>query len=139
MIVRTMPLALAIPYSTAEAVTIVLAGVLVVLVSMIAWRWWKFSRVTPEERERQRRAALVAYGKMGDAMIVDVKGDLVFYSYEVRGMEYTATQDLSRLRDHVQGNLSTVGPVSVKYDPRNPANSIVAAEQWSGIRFTHAS
>jgi len=58
-----MPLALAIPYATAKAVTIALAGVLVVLVSIIAWRWWQFSRVTPEERERQRRAALVALVK----------------------------------------------------------------------------
>lgn len=131
--------ALAIPYPAAEAVTLALAGVLVVLVSMIAWRWWKYSRVSPEERERRRRAALVAYGKMGDAMIVDVTGDFVFYSYEVRGMEYTASQDISPLRDHIPGNLSTVAPVSVKYDARNPANSIVLAEQWSGIRFNRAS
>ena len=24
--------------------------------------------------------------------------------------------------------------MSVKYDPRNPANSIVVAEEWSGLR-----
>ena len=24
--------------------------------------------------------------------------------------------------------------MSVRYDPRNPANSIVAAEEWSGVR-----
>jgi hypothetical protein len=27
-----------------------------------------------------------------------------------------------------------VGSVSVKYDARNPANSIVLAEEWSGLR-----
>jgi hypothetical protein len=27
-----------------------------------------------------------------------------------------------------------IGPVSVKYDPRNPANSIVISEQWNGLR-----
>jgi len=30
--------------------------------------------------------------------------------------------------------MSMVGPASVKYDPRNPANSIVLCEQWSGLR-----
>jgi hypothetical protein len=35
-------------------------------------------------------------------------------------------------------DLSTIGPVSVKYDARNPANSIVLAENWSGLRGTKA-
>ena len=28
------------------------------------------------------------------------------------------------------------GVVVVKYDPRNPANSMVLCEQWSGLRLT---
>ncbi|HWC96820.1 MAG TPA: hypothetical protein VG456_08725 [Candidatus Sulfopaludibacter sp.] len=131
--------ALAVSYATAETITVALAAVLLVLVAIIAYRWWKASRVTPEELERRRRAGLVAYGKMGDAMIVDITGDLVFYSYDVRGMEYTASQDVSLLHEQISGDLSTVGAVSIKYDARNPANSIFVAEQWSGIRFTRAS
>ncbi len=33
---------------------------------------------------------------MSDAMLVEIREDLVFYSYGVRGVEYTASQDLSR-------------------------------------------
>jgi hypothetical protein len=31
-------------------------------------------------------------------------------------------------------DFSGVSAMSVKYDPRNPANSIVVAEEWSGLR-----
>lgn len=121
-------------YTAAEELTLVLAVVLVVLVAIIGYRAWKGSRITPEERERQRRFLLVERGKMGDATLVEVREDLLFYSYDVRGMEYTASQDVSHLRQFVPEDLSTLGPVSVKYDARNPANSIILAENWSGLR-----
>jgi hypothetical protein len=121
-------------FSAAEIVTFALAGVLTVLVALMGYRAWRRSRITPEERARRRRAALVAYGKMGDANLVEMRDDLVFYNYAVRGVEYTASQDISLLKQYMPEDLSTVGPISVKYDARNPANSIVLAEQWSGMR-----
>ena len=122
-----------------EVVTLVLAGVLVVLVALMAHNAWQVSRVPPEERERQRRAMLVARGKMGDATLVEVREDLLFYTYDVRGLEYTASQDVSRLKQNLPDELHVGGPVSVRYDPRNPANSIVLAEQWSGLRISRVS
>jgi hypothetical protein len=121
-----------LPYHTAQQVTYALAGILLVLLGMIGYRAWRSSRVSSEERERQRRAALVAHGKMGDATLVEVREDHLFYAYLVRGVEYTASQDLARLKDHMP-ELSAVTAVSVKYDPRNPANSIILAEGWSGL------
>ena len=107
--------------------------VLVILLAIIGYRAWQRSRVTPEERERRRCAYLVAIGKINDAM-VEIHEDLVFYSYAVRGVEYTASQDLSRFAGMAAFDFSGVSAMSVKYDPRNPANSIVAAEEWSGLR-----
>ncbi len=133
-----MPAIQGMSYTTAEAVTVALAGVLVVIVALMGYRAWQYSRVTPEERERRRRAILVRQGKMGDATLVEVRDDLLFYSYSVRGVEYTASQDLSALRERLPGDLSSTGPLSVKYDARNPANSIVVAEDWSGIRAGRA-
>ena len=129
-----MPGALAI-FTAAEYVTITLAGVLAVLVALIGYRAWKNSRVSPEERERRRRALLVAAGKMGDATLVEVLEHHLVYSYDVRGVEYTASQDVTALKDLVPGDLSALGPICIRYDPRNPANSIVVAEQWSGLRL----
>jgi hypothetical protein len=128
-----MPGALA-SLSVADAVTLILAGVLAVLLALIGYRAWKLSRISPEERERRRRLALVAAGKMGDAMLVELRGEMLFYSYFVRGVEYTACQDIAALKA-VLPDLAAVGPVSVKYDPHNPANSIILAEEWSGLRL----
>ena len=93
-----MPGNLALSLSTAETVTLVLAGVLIAIVSIIVYRAWKSSRVPPEERERQRRALLVSIGKMGDATVMEIRGNWLIYEYAVRGVEYTASQDVSQLR-----------------------------------------
>ena len=81
----------------------------------------------------RRRAYLAASGKMGDAALVEIHDHLVFYTYAVRGVEYTASQDVSKLAEKIPPDLSNVPSVSVKYDPKNPANSIILAEEWSGL------
>jgi hypothetical protein len=115
-------------------VTLALAGALAILLALIGFQLWKRSRVTPEERERQRRAMLAAHGKMGDATLLEVQDGLLVYAYLVRGVEYTASQDITHLTPQMPPDLSALGVVAVKYDPKNPANSIVLAEQWSGLR-----
>jgi hypothetical protein len=121
-------------YAAARLAAFVLAAVLIVLLAIMAWRAWQRSRVTPDERERRRRVWLVATGKMGDAVLVEIREDLVFYNYVVRGVEYTASQDISKLVGRVPADLSQMPSISVKYDPKNPANSIVVAEEWTGMR-----
>ena len=108
---------------------------LVVLLAIIGYRAWRRSRVTPEERERRRCARLVAHGKIGDATLVEIREILVFYSYcrARRGVHGVA--GISRFAERVRRWISRgVRALSVKYDPRNPANSIVMAEEWSGLR-----
>lgn len=124
--------------SAAEWIGLSLGGVLLVVTGVMGYRAWKASRITPEEQERRRRTALVAAGKMGDATLTEVRGEFIFYAYLVRGVEYTASQDVSTLRDRVPPDLSVVNAVSVRYDPRNPANSIVVSEQWSGLHLGEA-
>jgi hypothetical protein len=129
-----MPGALALSFTAAETLTLALTVLLAVLVGILGYRAWKASRVSPEERERRRRVSLVAYGKMGDATLVEVRDNLIFYSYDVRGVEYIASQDVAVLKPYLPSEFSVSGPVSVKYDARNPANSIVVSEHWSGLR-----
>jgi hypothetical protein len=38
------------------------------------------------------------------------------------------------LAERVPRDYSSIAAVAVKFDPRNPANSIVLAEGWSGLR-----
>jgi hypothetical protein len=121
-------------YTAAELITVALAAVLVGLLAVIGYQAWQRSRVTAEERERRRCAQLVVTGKISDAMLVEIRENLVFYSYAVRGVEYTASQDISRLVDKAAVDFAGVSAMSLRYDPRNPANSIVVAEEWSGLR-----
>ncbi len=129
----------ALSFASAKEIVLALAGLLVLLAAVFGYRAWQRSRVTPEERERRRRAGLVLRGKMGDATITELRGELVFYSYDVRGVEYIASQDLSSLKEYLPSDLSVlVGSVSVRYDAKNPANSIILAEDWTGLR-THGA
>ena len=121
-------------YTAVELILAAMAAILVLAVALLGYRSWQRSRVTAEERERRRCAHLVAAGKITDAMLVELRESIVFYCYSVRGVEYTASQDLSRFMTAGTADFSGVSAMSVKYDPRNPANSIVAADEWSGLR-----
>lgn len=106
-----------------------------VLVAALILRAWLRRRPTAEDLERRRRLGLNRAGKMADAMILDIQETSIEYSYDVRGIEYTAMQDTTTLQDRLPPDRMTLaGPASVKYDPRNPANSIVLCEEWSGLR-----
>lgn len=129
-----MRVPLGLSLGAVQAVTFALAGLLTVLLAILGYRWWRDSRVTPAERERRRRQGLAAHGKMADAVLDEIREDVLFYTYAVRGVEYTASQDVSALLQHVPCDYSSIASVAVKFDPRNPANSIVLAENWSGVR-----
>jgi len=77
-----------------NAAAYIAAGAAVVLVVAIVLRAWLLRRPTAEEVERRRRAAIHQAGKMGDGMILDVFETSIEYSYDVRGVEYTALQDI---------------------------------------------
>ena len=130
-----MPAALSVSFSAADEITIALIGVLVVVVALMGYRAWLSSRVSPEERERRRRERLVSTGKMGDATLTEVRDDLLVYAYVVRGVEYIASQEVSSLRERVPADLASLTTVLVRYDPKNPANSIVVAEKWTGLHL----
>lgn len=117
-------------------VSAALSGILAVLLCAVGWRAWK-ARLSPAEAERRRRAALKATGKMGDATLVEIRDSLLFYCYDVRGVEYTASQDVSSLTEYLPAeSLAELGSIYVKYDPKNPANSMILSEGWSGFRPT---
>ena len=114
------------------------AAVLVFVISLgggfVAWHFLR-RRPTPEEIERLRRLTVHREGKLGDGEILDVEGSSIVYSYSVAGVVYTASQDATTLEEKLPADrMSMVGPVSVKFNPRNPANSIVLCEEWSGLR-----
>lgn len=90
---------------------------------------------TPEKRERRRRLAVNAEGRLGDALITEVSDSAMYYTYTVRGVQYAASQDVSSLRDRLPAAPERlIGGAGMKYLTRTPANSILLCEEWSGLR-----
>lgn len=59
---------------------------------------------------------------------------LLYYSYSISGVTYETAQDITGLE--ARAHLSRVAAgqtASVKYDPSNPSNSILVADDWSGL------
>ena len=60
---------------------------------------------------------------------------LLVYNYDVAGVTYEASQDVTHLRQFIDLYSCRLGlPASVRYDPHNPGDSIVISETWSGLR-----
>jgi len=107
-------------------------------VTAAAYLAWRMFRHQPDadELERLRRDMLHARGKIGDGEIIDVDGAVILYSYSVGGVEYTVGQDASAIEALLpEDRMRMVGPASVRFDPKNPPNSIVVCEEWSGLRL----
>lgn len=92
-------------------------------------------RDTPEKLECKRRLAVNLKGRLADGMVNDLGPDVIYYSYSVAGVEYRASQDVTHLKEFLPADPDRmIGPVTLKYSGRNPANSIVLCEAWSGLR-----
>src|SRR5664279_5262298 len=100
---------------------------------------------SPEQLELERRTDLTRGGRIIDGNVIDVleleddkNGQqmiLLIYTYDVAGVTYEASQDVTHLRQFIDLYSCRLGlPASVKYDPHNPGDSIVISEKWSGLR-----
>ena len=122
-----------------------------------------------EDVEHERRIWLNSVGRITDGTVIDVQeivtavnrsATMLIYQYDVAGVSYEASQDVTYLRDQdrargnlvetlshelrtpltsIRGSLGLLScrlglPTSVKYDARNPGNSMVIAEGWMGLR-----
>jgi len=98
---------------------------------------------TAEDLERDRRQWLDQVGRITDGTVIDVQeldsgqkpATLLIYQYDVAGVSYEASQDVTYLRQWINLHSCRLGlPTSVRYDPQNPGNSIVVSEKWMGLR-----
>lgn len=115
------------------------------------------------EQERQRRLYLNRIGRIVEGQIVEIedrrredrplpKGmknrrksksiplasnepmKLLYYTYSISGVTYETAQDISGLEERLCLERAIAGQAaSVKYDPSNPSNSILLADDWSGL------
>ena len=114
----------------------------------------------PEEAERKRRLHLNQIGRIAEGQVVDLTQHaaeeepapkalfgskprplaarlrhIVSYSYSISGVTYQTGQDITGLESQVRLERLVAGqPASIKYDPSNPIDSILVADDWSGLR-----
>jgi hypothetical protein len=101
-------------------------------------------RPTAEELERARRLFLVQSGRLVDGMLLDICDvqaedgrtlTMLLYSYRIGGVDYECSQDITEMQGVVDPAQVRAGfPSTVRYQPGNPQNSIVIAEDWTGLR-----
>lgn len=95
--------------------------------------------------ERERRAWLEGTGRITDGTVIDVQelaaannyhaAIMLIYKYDVAGVSYECSQDVTYLRHWINLHSCRLGlHTSVKYDPQNPGNSLVVSENWMGLR-----
>jgi hypothetical protein len=105
----------------------------------------KKNKKSARQLEWERRTDLSRGGRIIDGNVIDVleleedgSGQqmlLLVYTYDVAGVTYEASQDVTHLRQFIDLYSCRLGlPASVKYDPHNPGDSIVISETWSGLR-----
>ena len=124
----------------AAAIVIVIAG------GAIAWRFGRAKDAT--EIERERRAYLNRIGRIVDGQVLEIVErpaeesgasksaihKLLLYTYSISGVSYEAAQDITGLEERAcLDKVVSDQPAGVKYDPSNPSNSILIADDWSGL------
>jgi hypothetical protein len=137
-----------------------MGGAAVAAVAMIAYAFLRPAE-NPEEVERKRRLHLNQIGRIAEGQVVELVEHppdtdkarkslfgprarpllnlgpryFVSYSYAISGVTYHTAQDISGLQSQVRFERLVAGqPASVKYDPANPSDSILVADDWSGLR-----
>lgn len=114
-----------------------IAGVVGLLAAGLLW--WRGLRPSASELERRRRLAIHSKNRVIEGLVTDADEGSVQFRYDLRGIEYFASQDVASLRQFMPARPELwIGPVGVKFDPANPANSIVVCEGWSGWQSHHS-
>lgn len=132
----------------------------IVVTAALAYAWLFGRKKDSREVERERRSYLNRIGRIVDGQVVEIveraaeqdaeqRGHaakwkvtnktmnhrMLLYSYSISGVTYEAAQDITGLEEQVCLERVVAGqPVGVKYDPSNPSNSILIADDWSGLR-----
>jgi hypothetical protein len=139
---------------------VAMGGAAAAAIAMIAYAFFRPAE-EPEDIERKRRLHLNQIGRIAEGQVVELVAhapeprekskslfrsrpqpladssprQLVSYSYAISGVTYHTAQDITGLESQVRFDKLAAGqPASIKYDPSNPTDSILVADDWSGLR-----
>ena len=109
------------------------------LIALGVWIVLRVVQSSPEKKEQKRRLWVNLHGRLGDAVVTEASETVIYYTYSVHGVRYATSQDVSALAALLPADPGRlVGVANLKYTVRNPANSILLCEEWSGLRVKGA-
>jgi hypothetical protein len=86
----------------------------------------------PSDTEPSKRPRMFAKSEPGADTHTPQR--LLYYTYAISGVTYETAQDITGLEERLHLTRVAAGQTaSVKYDPSNPSNSILLADDWSGL------
>jgi LPXTG-motif cell wall-anchored protein len=87
------------------------------------------------ESHAGKPAGILVKSKLSSTGIAPNGGQkLLYYTYSISGVTYETAQDVTGLEERLHLTRVAAGQTaSVKYDPSNPSNSILLADDWSGL------
>ena len=92
------------------------------------------SRIGVRSPPHRRRAAIDRSRAQPKDFVPADHRRLVCYTYSISGVSYETAQDITGLAQRAGLERLAAGqPASVKYDPVNPSNSILVADDWLGV------
>ena len=135
---------------------------LVILAAVGVFLWLRRKPLDDAAIERERRAYLNRVGRIVEGQVLEVVEHareaappapkptpaavakspvesrlplrLLYYTYAISGVTYETAQDITVLEERLHLTRVAAGQTaSVKYDPSNPSNSILLADDWSGL------
>jgi hypothetical protein len=127
---------------------------LVILAAVGVFFWLRRKPLDDAAIERERRAYLNRVGRIVEGQVLEVVEHareaappvtkspiesrlplrLLYYTYAISGVTYETAQDITGLEERLHLTRVAAGQTaSVKYDPSNPSNSILLADDWSGL------
>ena len=89
---------------------------------------------TPDPRDRAAKPPGMFQKRVVPSAFSNGTQKLLYYTYSISGVTYETAQDITGLEEakHL-GRVAAGQTASVKYDPSNPSNSILLADDWSGL------
>ena len=89
---------------------------------------------TPPDPEPAKSKPAGLFQKRSTSPAANGSQKLIHYTYSISGVTYETAQDVTGLDLRAHLNRVAAGQTaSVKYDPSNPSNSILLADDWSGL------
>src|ERR1700747_609587 len=87
-----------------------------------------------DDAKHHRTTPKTSDAKLAPAPPTNGTQRLIYYTYSISGVTYETAQDVTGLEERLHLKRAAVGQTaSVKYDPSNPSNSILLADDWSGL------